>query len=122
MGWIGTMALGVLLVVVPAIAAGPAGAAERFFDGIADLPVMEGLEQLAGAGVSFDKPEGRIVEVAASGRVTRTAVLDFYAAVLPQLGWTSAGTGRYRRDGERLDLAISRSGETLLIRFSLAPE
>ncbi len=98
------------------------GAAERFFSGIEDLPVMPGLEQMRDAGVSFDKPEGRIVEVAASGKVSRRAVVEFYRAVLPQLGWRAAGKGRYRREGEHLNLSFSASGPTLTVRFSLRPD
>lgn len=121
MGRLGTMAAGVLLAALMAGAV-PAGAAERFFDGIDDLPVMPGLEQLPDAKVTFDKPEGRIVEVAAQGPLTRDAVLDFYAAVLPQLGWRESGAGRYRREGERLVLAVSGADGTITVRFSLGPE
>lgn len=114
-----------LTVVMPAgIAA--AGAAERFFAGIEDLPVMPGLEQIQDAGLSFDKPEGRIVEVAASGKVSRREVVEFYRAVLPQLGWRAAGKGRYRREGEHLNLSFSTSGSAsgprLTVRFSLRPD
>ncbi len=97
-------------------------AAERFFSGIADLPVMPGLEQVPGAGVSFDKPAGRIVEVAASGPKSRREIIEFYDAVLPQLGWRAAGKGRYRREGEHLNLSISKSGPKLTVRFSLRPD
>ena len=95
----------VVVVALAGIAA--VGAAERFFAGIEDLPVMPGLEQMQGAGVSFDKPEGRIVEVAARGKVSRRAVVEFYRAVLPQLGWRAAGEGRYRREGEHLNLSFA---------------
>lgn len=112
-------AIAATLVVV--MAAGTA-AAERFFAGIEDLPVMPGLAQMQDAGVSFDKPEGRIVEVAATGKVSRRAVVEFYRAVLPQLGWRVAGKGRYRREGEHLNLSFSASGRTLTVRFSLRPD
>ncbi len=97
-------------------------AAERFFTGIDDLPVMPGLEQVADAGVAFDKPEGRIVEIAARGAVSRRQVSEFYQAVLPQLGWRLAGGGRYRREGEQLVLSVEGSGRSLIVRFSLRPD
>ena len=87
-------AIAATLTVVLLAGVAATGAAERFFAGIEDLPVMPGLEQMRDAGVSFDKPEGRIVEVAASGKVSRRAVAEFYRAVLPRLGWRAAGTGR----------------------------
>jgi hypothetical protein len=46
--------------------------------------------------------------------------------VLPQLGWRAAGKGRYRREGEHLNLSFSVSdsvsGPTLTVRFSLRPD
>ncbi|MHA1107751.1 MAG: hypothetical protein ACTSQV_01405 [Alphaproteobacteria bacterium] len=96
-------------------------AAEGFFTGIDDLPVMPGLKQVADSGIAFDKPEGRIVEIAASGAVSRRQVIEFYQAVLPQLGWRPAGGGRYRREGEQLVLSIERTGRSLIVRFSLRP-
>ncbi len=115
-------AIAATLTVVMWAGIAAAGAAERFFAGIKDLPVMPGLEQMRDAGVSFDKPEGRIVEVAASGKVSRRDVVEFYRAVLPQLGWRAAGKGRYRREGEHLNLSFSVSGRALTVRFSLRPD
>jgi hypothetical protein len=118
--------LAVTLAVLAAVCSVPGRAAEQFFAAIEDLPVMPGLEQVPGAGVSFDKPQGRIVEAAASGDVSRAAVRAFYTAVLPQLGWDAAGDGRYLRDGERLVLSFGASGDatgrTLTVRFSLFPD
>jgi hypothetical protein len=112
----------ITLMFIGAAGSAPGWAAERFFAAIEDLPVMPGLEQVPDAGVSFDKPQGRIVEAAASGDVTQEAVQAFYTAVLPQLGWDAAGEGRYLRDGERLVLSLSASGRTLTVRFSLFPD
>ena len=33
--------------------------AGRYFTALPDLPIMPALEEVPGAGVSFDKPEGR---------------------------------------------------------------
>lgn len=109
------------LCTVVLLCAGSAGAAERFFTGIDDLPVMPGLEQVAGAGMVFDTPAGRIVEVAARGAVSRAQVREFYAGVLPQLGWRRAGGGGYRREGERLMLSFGEADGVLTVRISLLP-
>jgi hypothetical protein len=109
-----------LLFAVVLLSAGRGGAAERFFKGIDDLPVMPGLEQVIGAGVVFDTPAGRIVEVAAEGAVTRAQVEQFYAGVLPQLGWRRA-EGGWRREGERLRIGFGTADGVLTVRISLSP-
>lgn len=121
------------LVVAAAGSAAPQSAAwaeDRFVTGINDLPLMTGLSPLAGQGVVFDAPGGRIVEAWAEGSVSRAAVLSFYGSTLPQLGWTAAQPDLFRRDGETLRLefppqaprgsAPAPSG-ALLIRFYLSP-
>lgn len=95
-----------------------------FIAGVEDLPLMPGLKEIVGAGLVFDKPEGRIVEAYASGSLSAEAVLAFYGRSLPELGWKAASSAAYHREGERLDLEVlgrDASG-TLVVRFSLSPE
>jgi hypothetical protein len=91
---------------------------------VEDLPLMPGLSEIAGAGLVFDKPEGRIVEAYARGSLTPEAVLAFYRRSLPQLGWVAAGPAAYHREGERLDLEVlgQDTAGTVVVRFSLSPE
>ena len=110
------------VVVTMVLAGAGARAAERFFSAIGDLPVMAGLVEVADARMVFDKPEGRIVQVAASGTVSRTDVLRFYTGVLPRLGWTRAEDGTFRRGGERLSLQMQGGDGTLMVYFSLSPD
>jgi len=107
-----------------------ARAGDRFVAGIDDLPLMAGLAPVAGQNVVFDAPGGRVVEAWAQGSVTREAVLSFYGSTLPQLGWTVAAPGLFRRDGETLRLefpsgaprgAASPASGSLVIRFYLSP-
>ena len=70
----------------------------QFVVGVEDLPLMPGLSVNEDTGVVFDTPEGRIVRVAASGRVKRAAVEDFYAATLPSPSW-GAGASAIRISG-----------------------
>jgi len=104
-------------------AAAPAASlhAEGFFSNIEDLPVMPGLNELPGTAVVFDKPEGRIAEVGAAGRLDRDAVLAFYRRTLPQLGWKETAPGRFAREDERLSLDFEKSGRRLTVRFSISP-
>ncbi len=92
-----------------------------FVGGVEDLPLMAGLDEVAEAGMVFDKPAGRIVEAFAVGQVEARAVRAFYAAALPQLGWTQVGAGTFVREGESLIIDIEGDGATLTVRFSIAP-
>ncbi|MFT5440395.1 MAG: hypothetical protein ACI9MJ_002267 [Alphaproteobacteria bacterium] len=103
-------------------AVSPVAAAERFLSVIDDLPLMPALTEIAGSAVTFSKPGGRIVEVAATGKTEMARVLVFYARTLPQLGWRSDGAAIWQRDGERLSLAIQANGDALVVQFSLAPQ
>lgn len=93
----------------------------RFVEGVEDLPLMPGLANVEAAGVAFDTVEGRIVVAFASGRVTREAVVGFYADTLPQLGWKREQELRFRRDNENLTMEFSRTSGGLTVRFSLSP-
>jgi len=95
--------------------------ASRFTSIIDDLPLMADLVEV-GEGVEFSTPDGRIAEVAAEGPVARRAVLAFYAATLPQLGWTAADETHFVREGETLELTFEQVGEILRVQFTLAPE
>jgi hypothetical protein len=101
----------------------PAGAAlaGEFVAGTEDLPLMPGLAAVAGSSLAFDKPQGRIVEAQAAGKVSRDAVQTFYGATLPQLGWTSAGANAWQREGEQLRLDFRGRDGDLTVGFSLSP-
>jgi hypothetical protein len=123
--------LAALLLLAGAIlAAGPApqpGVAAQtvaipaFVAGTEDIPLMPGLRNQESTLVVFDKPQGRIVEIEARGKVTRAAAEKFYAASLPPLGWVADGILRWRRDGEGLRLDIKGHDGDLRVGFSLAP-
>ncbi|HLZ67516.1 MAG TPA: hypothetical protein VKQ29_14885 [Aliidongia sp.] len=97
-----------------------------YVPGTEDVPLMPGLSSDDGASLVFDKPQGRIVEAAARGAVTRHAVMAFYDESLPQLGWRraaagSAGSKTFERDGERLSLDFDGRDGNLQVAFTLAP-
>ncbi len=111
---------GALLLAI--LTGGSALAAGAYFSGIPDLPVMPGLTEDVASGVVFDKPEGRIVGMVATGGIARARVLDYYRGALPQLGWRPAGDSRFRRDGEILRLEFSGDAGGLTVRFRISPE
>ena len=97
-------------------------AQENFVGGTEDLPLMAGLSEVAGRGMVFDTPAGRIVEAYASGPVSRERVLQFYAVTLPQLGWMPDGGVAFRREDEILKLEFPGPGpDGLMVLFTLAP-
>jgi hypothetical protein len=107
-----------VLVAAPVEAADPA---PGFVAGTEDVPLMQGLANVADSLVVFDKPEGRIVETEAAGKVTRAAVEKFYAKTLPQLGWTPDGIHAWRRESERLHLDFKGRDGDLHVAFTLSP-
>jgi hypothetical protein len=96
-------------------------AADLFVPGTEDLPLMPGLTPVANSSLVFDKPEGRIVEAAAAGKVTRAAVEKFYAATLPALGWEKSGAWSWRRENESLKIDATGRDGALTVGFTLTP-
>jgi len=88
---------------------------------IADLPLMRGLEEVAQAGMAFDKPAGRIVEAYAQGAVDAAAVRRFYRETLPQLGWRRLGPDRFAREDEQLEIDYLGDDGDLTVRYTLQP-
>lgn len=93
-----------------------------FLSNLDDIPLMPGLAERKDLAVSFDKPEGRIVEAYAEGSLTPAAVSKFYASTLPQLGWRSQGNNRFAREGEELILNFTTAAKKLTVQFSLSPK
>lgn len=81
--------------------------------GLADVPLMPGLEEQAGSTVVFDKPEGRIVIAVAEGAVPVAAVRSYYESALTMRGWRALppqfGAVSYARGGEVLEITIEPS-------------
>jgi hypothetical protein len=109
-----------VLLLLGLLAAVPAHA-DAFVAGTEDLPLMPGLVPVRDSGLVFDKPQGRIVEAQAAGKVTRAAVRRFYEATLPQLGWAAEGPRSWRREGERLRIEIKGRDGDVRVGFTLSP-
>jgi hypothetical protein len=114
------LALAVLMIGFPF-----AGRAEetRFFSLLSDIPLMPELYEVTKDSMSFDKPEGRIVEaVAASETQNINQIRAFYESTLPQLGWTAKGPYSYVREGETLSLRLESRGTLNIVHLSLSPK
>lgn len=118
---IGGLAAGGLALAGIRASLSEAHAAAGFLSIAEDVPLMPGLAENADAAAVFDKPSGRIASTEAKGAVTASAVRQFYAATLPQLGWTRQDSEQYRRDKEQLRLGFVGRDGALTVRFELAP-
>jgi hypothetical protein len=92
-----------------------------YVSGISDLPLVAGLTEDVDAALVFDKPSGRIVEAFASGMLTRSEVVSFYAHTLPELGWRHLGNLAFARENEVLRIIVNGNGGAVTVRFLLAP-
>ena len=104
------------------LAASAPALAEGFLSSVEDLPLAPGLSEMADAALTFDTPSGRIVEGAARGTVEASAVLQFYGATLPQLGWARESDTRFRRETEILHIEPNIEGRILVVRFTISPQ
>jgi len=118
---IGGVAIGGLALAGIRASLSDAHAAAGFLSIAEDVPLMPGLAENADAAAVFDKPSGRIASTEAKGAVTANAVRQFYAATLPQLGWTRQNSEEFRREKEQLRLGFAGRDGALTVRFELAP-
>ena len=106
---------------IAALAFAATADAQQFVPGTEDVPLMKELAPVKDSDVVFDKPEGRIIEASAHGKVTRAAVRGFYASTLPQLGWKPSGES-WTRESETLRLDISGRDGDIRVTFTLLPK
>ena len=87
---------------------------------VGDLPIMRGMAIEPQLGFAFDSPEGRIVQVFATGPSENAPVISYYNAALAGLGWAGAD-GRWQRDGEVLVISQVEMASGRLWRIRLSP-
>jgi hypothetical protein len=114
------------LVTCMIVLAGATARAETFLSVLDDVPVMPGMVELGDEAVAFDAAAGRIVGAAIAGRprpgLDIGAVLAFYGASLPSLGWRAESPSRFVRDGEVLELAVTIAKGRIRLDFALRPQ
>ncbi len=108
------------LLIVATLGMGSASA-QQFVPGTEDVPLMRELSPVKDSDIVFDKPEGRIIEASARGKVTKAAVRSFYASTLPQLGWRVSGDA-WTRETETLHLDFAGRDGDLWVTFTLLPK
>ncbi|MEO5338221.1 MAG: hypothetical protein H7841_15200 [Magnetospirillum sp. WYHS-4] len=110
-----------ILMAVLILLAPLAGHADGFLSIEDDLPLMPGLAEVPEGGIVFDTAEGRLAETQATGALAAPQVLEFYAAALPELGWTRLDDATFRRDAELLRLQMAPTAAGVAVRFSISP-
>lgn len=97
--------------------------AAAFIEGLEDVPLLNGLQQVQKDNISFGNEESRLVEAyLTSSKMGFAKVEKFYTETLPQLGWTYQGkrdnTLTFYRDGEIIDIA-KESAKPLMVRITV---
>ena len=93
-----------------------------FFTSLEDVPLMPGLTEIPDETVSFDKPEGRIIESSAMMQgVNRQQVSLYYKVSLPQFGWGEVQENVFYRGQEYLELSFFRRGDVDYVRIMVRP-
>ena len=100
----------------------PVLAGEVGYSGVIDdLPLMPGMIEKTEDAVVFDALGGRIVEIGAETQVNALDVREFYADVLPALGWQPISLSGFIRDNEILKINSELKENITVVRFSFAP-
>ena len=94
--------------------------AQRFFSALPEVPLMAKMVEDENLAVSFDSPQGRVVEVGGLAQTDAQAVRQFYGTVLPQLGWSTRGRG-YVRGNEALILDIRTIEGEVFVKITVSP-
>lgn len=94
-----------------------------FIEGLEDVPLLKGMEQVQKENISFGNEESRLVEAyLTSSKMGFAKIEKFYIETLPQLGWTYQGkrdnTLTFYRDGEIIDIA-KESVKPLIVRITV---
>lgn len=97
--------------------------AARYLSAAPDVPLAAGLNEASDAGMVFDKPQGRIVQITANmdGTKSRRMIIDFYRASLPNLGWQRMEYDEREArapKGRLMRLTFARKGEILRLTFT----
>lgn len=98
-------------------------AAEDFVDGMDDVPLKAGMQQITKDDFSFGNEETRLLEAYFNApKLKFKQIADFYSESLPQLGWIYQGNRGddllFYREGETLEV-VKESNSPLIIRITI---
>lgn len=83
---------------------------------------MPGLEEIPADTLTFDKPEGRIIEsFALMHHLKDSDVTAYYTRVLPAFGWGAAGKNRFFRQSEMLEISFETGQNGRFTKITIRP-
>ena len=92
---------------------------DGFVIGTSDIPLFEGMKNVQGSLVVFDKPDGRIVVSETEGDINLQIVKNFYFDILPNLGWKMNFQGNYTREKESLEISFDERDGKVIVKITL---
>jgi len=101
----------------------------NYVPNIEDIPLPNGFIGDYDNAISYDTPQGRIIESEAVGKSNANSIQNFYINSLPHLGWKKSSSQYhdgikiiFTRQDERLQIHIQqKQPDTLSLHFSLSP-
>lgn len=90
-----------------------------FVIGTPDIPLLEGMKNVEGSLIVFDKSHGRIVVTETEGNINLQRVKDFYHDILPNLGWKMNLQGKYLREKESLEISFDEKDGKVIVKITL---
>ena len=101
----------------------PCAWAEGFFVGLPDVPLIEGAVELEERGLSFDKPEGRILIAAAAldDSISDSQLQTYYSQALPEFGWEDIDGFSYKRGREMLEISVLDEDGLRILEVTISP-
>ena len=112
------LAAGMMMATM--MAAGSASAETLQQRWVGDLPIMQGMTIEPQLGFAFDSPEGRIVQIFATGPSETGPVIRYYNEALSGLGWDGRD-GQWKRNDEALVISQVEMASGTLWRIRLSP-
>ncbi len=95
----------------------------EFVEGLEDIPIPEGLEQIENGSLNFGNEEIRLIETYLSSKnLSFDKVVSFYVETLPQMGWTLKKQKNnkllFEREGETLEIS-KEAPNPLMVRLTV---
>lgn len=103
-----------ILGAVLAVASISAYAQQVFLEGFPDVPLLDGVNEIAEERVVFDTPAGTVAQTVLLGEKGAKEALSRYAANLPTFGWQCSHT--------QISLTCARDENILLFKTTETAE
>ena len=93
--------------------------AQDFIAGTEDIPLMENMVIEDNETISFDTPDGQILNLTGYTKASQTQVKTFYNNTLKTLGWVPQKGNTYMRDKDELSLTFTSTKNGTRVDFQL---